>query len=81
MESVVGLVIFVLIIAAFALGKAGSGGMSLLFVLVAAGLFVMTPMGQPVPGAIADFFTSVNNATTPTLNRTNAGDGDGAAVG
>ncbi len=78
MEAV-GIVIIVLLLAAFALGKAGSGGMALFAVLVAAGLFVMTPAGRPVPGAIADFVNGVNDATTPALNRT-AGDGD-AAVG
>lgn len=79
MEAV-GIVIIILLVAAFALGKAGSGGMALLAVLVAAGLFVMTPAGRPVPGAIADFVNGVNEATTPMLNRP-AGHGDGAAAG
>jgi hypothetical protein len=79
MEAV-GIVIVILLVAAFALGKAGSGGMALLAVLVAAGLFVMTPAGRPVPGAIADFVNGVNEATTPMLNRP-AGDGGGAAAG
>lgn len=79
MEAV-GIVIVILLVAAFALGKAGSGGMALLAILVAAGLFVMTPAGRPVPGAIADFVNGVNEATTPMLNRP-AGDGADAAVG
>lgn len=77
MGSAVGIVIVILIVAAFALARAGSAGMALVFFVLAGGIFVMTPMGRPVPGAIADFFTSVNNATTPTLNHTSTG-GTGA---
>lgn len=65
-----GLIILVLLICAFACGKAGSGGMALVFVVAAVVVFINTPAGSGVPAAVGHFVDGVNNAATPPLNGT-----------
>lgn len=67
--SNIGILILFAIVAAVACAKAGSAGGSLLFAAVALVLFVATPAGSGLPGAVADFVRSVNDAATPALNR------------
>ena len=66
MESV-GLLIFFAILAAFICGKTRSAAGAVVFTLIAVVLFVGTPVGQAVPGAIASFMSAVDGATTPVL--------------
>lgn len=77
-----GLIIFFSIVAAIICGKSGSGGGALLFLAVALVTFINTPAGSGLPGATADFFQTVNEATSPALQNGGAGaGGDGQAEG
>jgi hypothetical protein len=66
MHSVGVLLIFAVLGAAIC-AKARFAGGAVLFALVALVLFVATPAGQDLPGAIARFFSSVDKAVTPVL--------------
>lgn len=78
MEQAAGLIIFFAIVAAFICGKSGSAGGAFLFLGVALVVFINTPSGAGLPGGLADFFTTVNEATSPALNGGGAGDATGA---
>jgi multisubunit Na+/H+ antiporter MnhG subunit len=75
MESV-GLLIFFAIVGAFICAKARSAGGAIAFSLVALVLFIATPVGSGLPGAVSDFLDVVDGASTPAL--TEPGDGAGA---
>ncbi len=66
--SGVGVLILFAVVAAFVCAKAGSAGGALLFFTVAVVLFVNTPAGAGLPGAVGEFVRSVDQATAPTLN-------------
>jgi hypothetical protein len=63
----VGLLIVVAIGGAFICAKARSAGGAIVFSLLALVLFVATPVGQGLPGAIGTFLSAVDSAATPAL--------------
>lgn len=65
--SAIGIIILVLLIAGIVVIRYAAFA-GLVFIGLALVLFVNTPAGSGVPGAIGEFFTSVNNAATPALN-------------
>lgn len=68
--SAVGVLIFVAILGAFICSKARSAGGAIAFSLLALVLFIATPVGRGVPGAISAFLTAIDSAATPALNGT-----------
>lgn len=68
MESV-GVLIFFSLVGAFICGKVRVVAGAVVFTLVALVLFVGTPAGQGLPGAVADFLHAVNSASTPVLTK------------
>lgn len=64
----VGVLIFFAIVGAFICAKARVAGGAVVFALVALVLFVTTPVGAGLPGAISDFVTAVDRAATPALD-------------
>jgi hypothetical protein len=68
MAQAAGLIIVFALIAAFICGKSGSGFGALLFLSIALVVFINTPAGAGLPGGLAQFFTTINNATSPVLN-------------
>jgi hypothetical protein len=66
----VGVLIFFAIVGAFLCAKARVAGGAIVFSLVALALFVATPAGQGLPGAVATFMSTLNNTTTPVLTDT-----------
>jgi hypothetical protein len=72
----VGVLIFFAIVGAFLCAKARFAGGAIVFSLVALVLFVATPAGQGLPGAVASFMSTLNDTATPVLNdTTQAGQG------
>lgn len=67
--AAIGIVIIVCLIAGIVCGRAGSGLGAFVFLAVALVLFVQTPAGSGLPGAVGDFISTVNDSTTPALNR------------
>jgi hypothetical protein len=63
----VGLLIFFAVVAAFICAKARVAAGAVLFSLVALVLFISTPVGSGLPGAISGFLTAVDRAATPPL--------------
>jgi hypothetical protein len=66
----VGVLIVFAIVGAFLCAKARVAGGAIVFSLVALTLFVATPAGQGLPGAVATFMSTLNNTTTPVLTDT-----------
>ncbi|GAA1858707.1 hypothetical protein GCM10009836_43680 [Pseudonocardia ailaonensis] len=66
MEAV-GVLIFFSIVGAFLCAKARFSGGAVAFSLVALVLFVATPAGQGLPGAVGSFLSTLNHTTTPVL--------------
>ena len=64
MESV-GILIFFAIVGAAICAKARVAGGAIVFSLVALVLFVGTPAGAGLPGAVADFLSTVSEASQP----------------
>lgn len=65
--SSVGSLIFFAIAGAFVCAKARVAGGAIAFSLVALILFIATPAGSALPGAIGQFMSTVDHATTPVL--------------
>jgi hypothetical protein len=68
----VGLLIFGAIVGAFVCAKARSAMGAIVFSLVALVLFIATPVGQGLPGAVSGFMSAVDSASTPALNGSGA---------
>jgi hypothetical protein len=66
--SGVGLLILFAILGAFICAKTRSPSGAVVFSLIALVLFVGTPVGQAVPGAVGRVMSTVDQATTPALN-------------
>lgn len=64
----VGLLIFFAVVAAFICAKARVAAGAVLFSLVALLLFISTPVGAGLPGAISSFLNAVDHAATPPLS-------------
>jgi hypothetical protein len=74
----VGLLILFAILGAFVCAKTRSAAGAVVFSLIALVLFIGTPVGQAVPGAISRVMSTVDQATTPALN---GGQGQRAELG
>jgi hypothetical protein len=66
--SSIGLLILFAILGAFVCAKTRSAAGAVIFSLLALVLFVGTPVGQAVPGAVGQVMSTVDQATTPALN-------------
>lgn len=64
----VGVLIFFAIVASFICARVRVAGGAVIFAAVAVLLFVTTPLGAGLPGAISSFLTTVSHATTPVLD-------------
>ena len=64
----VGLLILLAILGAFICAKTRSAAGAVVFSLVALVLFIGTPVGQGLPGAIGGLMSAVDDATTPALS-------------
>lgn len=73
--SSVGLLILGAILGAFICAKTRSSAGAVVFSLIALVLFIGTPGGQGLPGAIASVMSTVHQATTPALSGASAGEG------
>ncbi len=68
----VGVLIFFAIVGAVICAKARSAGGSVVFALIALGLFISTPGGSGLPGMLTDFMTSVSQASEPLTGESEA---------
>ena len=68
----VGVLIFFAIVGAVICAKARVPGGAVVFALVALVLFVSTPVGAGLPGAVAAFLATLDNAATPALSGSGA---------
>lgn len=66
--SSVGLLILGAILGAFICAKTRSAVGAVVFALIALVLFIGTPVGQGLPGAIGGLMSAVDQATTPALS-------------
>lgn len=64
----VGLLILFAIVGGVICAKARSAGGAVAFAAIAVVIFVATPVGQGVPGALSTFLDTVDGAATPVLN-------------
>lgn len=62
-----GVLIFFAVLAAFICAKARVPAGAVVFALIALVLFVGTPVGEGLPGAVATFVSVVDDAATPAL--------------
>lgn len=72
MEAV-GVLIFFAVGGVVVCAKSRMPGGAVLFALVAVVLFVATPAGAGLPGAVADFLSTINDASTPVLTGSGSG--------
>jgi hypothetical protein len=70
-----GVLIFFALVGAFICARARVAGGAMVFAVVAAVLFVTTPLGAGLPGAISEFLSGLDRASAPVLGQT---DGPGA---
>jgi hypothetical protein len=66
--SSVGLLILFAVLGAFICARTRSAAGAVVFSLIALVLFVGTPVGQAVPGAVGRVMSTVDQATTPALH-------------
>ncbi len=71
----VGLLIFFAVVGAGICAKARVAVGAVVFSLVALVLFIGTPVGAGLPGAVSEFLTAVNHASTPALTTPAGGSG------
>lgn len=75
--SSVGLLILFAILGAVICAKTRSAAGAVVFSLIAVVLFVATPVGQGLPGAIGALMSVVDRATSPVLTQTAIPTSDG----
>lgn len=63
----VGALIFFALLGALICARARVAGGAVVFALLALALFVSTPAGAQLPGAIADVLSTIDDTTTPAL--------------
>ena len=63
--SSVGVLIFFAIVGAFICARSRVAGGAILFALIAVVLFISTPVGAGLPGAVTDFVTKVKDVSGP----------------
>lgn len=68
----VGVLIFFALVGAFICARARVAGGAIVFSLVAFVLFISTPAGSGLPGAISDFLSTIDQASTPALDGSRA---------
>ena len=68
-----GVLILFAIVGSTICAKSRFAGGAIFFALVAVVLFISTPMGAGLPGALSTFLSTFDNAATPVLNGTAAG--------
>lgn len=68
----VGVLIFFAIVGAVICAKSRVPGGAVVFALVALVLFVSTPVGAGLPGAVSTFLSTLDNAATPALSGSGA---------
>lgn len=73
----VGLLILGAVLGAFICAKTRSAAGAVVFSLIALVLFIGTPVGQGLPGAISSFMSAVDQATTPALAGMESADAEG----
>ncbi|SFN30215.1 hypothetical protein SAMN05216207_101232 [Pseudonocardia ammonioxydans] len=66
----VGVLLLITIIGALICAKARSAGGAVVFSLLALVLFLATPVGAGLPGAVSTFVSAFDRAATPALNDT-----------
>lgn len=66
----VGVVILFALVGAFICAKARSAGGAIAFAGLALVMFIATPVGAGLPGAVSTFVSSFDQAATPALNGT-----------
>lgn len=66
--SSIGVLIFFAVVGSFICARSRSAGGSIFFAALAVVLFVTTPLGAPLPGALSSFVNAVSQATTPVLD-------------
>jgi hypothetical protein len=71
----VGVLILFAVVGALICAKARVASGAVIFSLIALALFVSTPAGAGLPGAIADFVGVVDESTSPVLTRIDDGSG------
>ncbi len=64
----VGVLIFFAIVGAFICARARVAGGAIFFARIAVVLFVTTPLGAGLPGAVSTFVDRVSHATSPVLD-------------
>ncbi len=65
-----GVLIFVVIVGAVICARARVAGGAVLFGVAAVVLFVATPAGAGLPGAVSSFLSTFDHAATPVLSGT-----------
>lgn len=68
----VGVLIFFAIVGAFICAKSRVPGGAVVFALVALVLFISTPVGDGLPGALSTFLSTLDTAATPALTGSGA---------
>ena len=69
----VGLLILFALVGAFICAKARSAAGAIAFAALAIILFIATPVGQGLPGAMSSFMSAFDSAATPALNQQKPG--------
>jgi multisubunit Na+/H+ antiporter MnhG subunit len=64
----VGALIFFAIVGSFICARVRVAGGAVVFALIALVLFVTTPLGAGLPGAVGSFMSTVSHATDPVLD-------------
>ena len=65
----VGVLLLIAVVGAVICAKARSAGGAVVFSLLALVLFLATPVGAGLPGAVSTFVSAFDRAATPALNR------------
>jgi ABC-type glycerol-3-phosphate transport system permease component len=66
----VGVLILFAILGAFICAKARVAGGAVVFSMLALAMFISTPVGSAIPGALSALLSTVNDSTTPALTHT-----------
>jgi hypothetical protein len=77
----IGVLIFFALIGSVICAKARSAGGAVLFGGVALAMFISTPAGDGLPGALSEFLSTINDASTPALTENGEADQDAEPVG
>lgn len=75
--STIGVLIFFSIVGAFICSRSRSAGGAIFFAGLAVVLFVTTPLGSGLPGALSTFINAVSHSSGPILDGTTSRAGAG----